>query len=45
MGDNGRGSIKLHQTEFIDIDPLSRNSRLTMEAFTVGKVVKSLFYG
>ncbi|EGW01337.1 Friend virus susceptibility protein 1 [Cricetulus griseus] len=40
--DNGGRNIKLDQTEFIDMGPLSRDSRFNMEARTVRKGVKSL---
>lgn len=41
--DNGGRNIKLDQTEFINMGPLSRDSRFNMEARTVKKDVKSLF--
>ena len=37
MCDNGRRNIKLNQVEFIDIGPLSQDSRFNMEAHTVKK--------
>jgi hypothetical protein len=42
--DNGGRSIKLEQAEFIDMGPLSRDSRFNMEACTVKKGVRSLFH-
>ncbi|XP_031204443.1 Friend virus susceptibility protein 1-like [Mastomys coucha] len=41
--DNGGRNIKLDQGKFIDMGPLSRDSRFNMEARTVQKGVKSLF--
>lgn len=38
--DNGGRNIKLDQAEFIDMGPLSGNSRLNKEAFSVKKGVK-----
>jgi hypothetical protein len=33
--DNGGRNIKLNQAEFVDVGPLSENSRFNMEAYTV----------
>ncbi|XP_052048775.1 Friend virus susceptibility protein 1-like [Apodemus sylvaticus] len=41
--DNGGRNIKLDQAKFIDMGPLSGDSRFNMEARTVQKGVKSLF--
>jgi hypothetical protein len=41
--DNGGKNIKLDQAEFIDLGPLSGDSRFNMEACTVQKCVRSLF--
>ena len=41
--DKGGRNIKLEQAEFIDMGPLSRDSRFNTEARIVKKGVKSLF--
>lgn len=41
--DNGGRNIKLDQAEFIDMGPLSRDSRFNMEARTVQQGVRTLF--
>lgn len=41
--DNGGRNIKLDQAAFIDMGPLSRDSRFNMDARTVKRGVKSLF--
>ena len=43
MWDKGGRNIKLEQAEFIDMGPLSRDSRFNTEARIVKKGVKSLF--
>jgi hypothetical protein len=43
MWDNGERNIKLDQAEFIDMGPLSGDSRLNMEAHTVKRGIRSLF--
>jgi hypothetical protein len=40
---NGGRNIKLDQAEFIDISPMSGDSRFNMDIHTVKNVVKSLF--
>jgi len=39
--DSGGRNIKLGQAEFIDMGPLSRDSRFNVEAHTVKKGVRS----
>lgn len=41
--DTGRRNIKLNWPDFIDMDPLSGDSRFNLEAHTVKRGVKSLF--
>jgi hypothetical protein len=43
MWDKGGRNIKLEQAEFIDMVPLSGNSRFNSEACIVKKGIKSLF--
>lgn len=38
--DNSRRNIKSHQAEFVDMDPLSTDSRLNMEECTVNRCLK-----
>jgi hypothetical protein len=43
LWDNGVRNTKLDQTEFIDIGPLSQDSRFNMEARTVKKKVPKIY--